>query len=420
MRKRTTSAAPIGDPVAVPARGRARGPRRRTVLGVALAALVGAAGPELGASPAVAAPPPFLGLVGPGAEDASSLAGAGLNAVVVQAAWDRAQPTAGAPLDRAHVAELRARIAEHRARGLSVVLDLGLQYTPAWVFRIPGARFVDQYGNAWSADVASGEEVADAVWNPRIRAAQASYVAALARALGRASTYAVRVGGLLTGELRLPGDVSGGAPVGSWWAFSPGAQASSPVPGHRPGVSAASPTADGLFLRHYLSSVVDYQDFLVRTVAGAFDGDLQLMYPSYGVRPGDEAAAVAVGLRRRASRYSELVQGVDFARLVQRVGVYRSHDARRRHVVYSTWLDGPEFGTSDRDASPVAYLARLARAVGAPVGGENTASSASDERALRRCQERARALGLAGLMWFHAPAGAAGSRIVAQLATTFR
>lgn len=354
------------------------------------------------ATPAAPAPAarPVVGVLGSDARTAPDVRVAGLTAVTLQVAWDAAQPVPGAGLDPGYVAQLRARIGAHQAQGLSVVLDTGLQYAPAWVLKLPDASFVDQFGTAHTATTESGENVPDAVWNPRVRSAQAAYLAALAAALGRTTFSAVRVGGLLTGELRFPRDAQGAIDAttgtGSWWAFSRYAQASSPVPGYRPGISKRDQAKDAKFLEHYLASLAAYQDFLVGATTAAFSGDLLLMYPSFGVRTGDRAGAVVASLSRAATRYSELVQGLDFSRLVARAATYPV-----RAVAYSTWLDGPEFGTSDGDLSPVAFLARQAAPLRLAVGGENSADSAEDVDALRLCQQRARALTLSHVFWFN-------------------
>ncbi|WP_106210522.1 hypothetical protein [Kineococcus rhizosphaerae] len=358
--------------------------------------------PTPGAAPAGPGPAvaKVVGVLGSDARTAPDLRAAGLTSVTLQVAWDAAQPTPGTGLDAGYVAQLRARIAAYRAQGLSVVLDTGLQYAPAWVLKLPDALFVDQFGTAHTATTESGENVPDAVWNPRVRSAQAAYLAALASALGRTTFSAIRVGGLLTGELRFPRDARGAVDAttgtGSWWSFSRNAQTSSPVPGYRPGISKRDQAKDAKFLEHYLSSLAAYQDFLVGATTAAFSGDLLLMYPSFGVRTGDRAGAVAAALSRKAVRYSELVQGLDFSRLVARAATYPV-----RAVAYSTWLDGPEFGPSDQDLSPVAFLARQAAPLNLAVGGENTADSAEDLDALRTCQQRAAALGLSHVFWFN-------------------
>jgi hypothetical protein len=341
-----------------------------------------------------------VGVLGSDARTAPDLAVEGLTSVTLQVAWDAAQPVAGRGLDADYVNQLRARISAYQAQGLSVVLDTGLQYAPAWVLNLPDARFVDQFGTAHEATTESGENVPDAVWNPRVRSAQSAYLAALAGALGRGTFSAVRVGGLLTGELRMPRDahaaIDATTGTGSWWSFSRNAQASSPVPGYRPGISKRDSVKDARFLEHYLASLAAYQDFLVAATSAVFSGDLLVMYPSYGVRTGDRAGAVAAALSRKAVRYSELVQGLDWSRLVPKLATYSA-----RTVAYSTWLDGPEFGSADGDLSPVAFIAKLAAPVAVAVGGENTADSAEDLAALRLCQDRARQLGLAAVFWFN-------------------
>jgi len=393
--------------------------RRHVLLaGISLGALVSAGPHRLATS--TTGPAPVVGVLGSDARTAPDLDDvAGLDAVTLQAVWDAAQPTADGALDTAYVAQLKARISAYQDQGLLVVLDPGLQYAPSWVLSLPDALFVDQFGTAHTSTVASGEHVPDAVWNPQVRSAQAAYLAALATALGRDTFSSVRVGGLLMGELRLPRDAQGAIDevtgTGSWWSFSRYAQSSSPVPGYRPGVSTRDADLDEQFLEHYLSSVAAYQDFLVGATTDAFTGEVIAMYPSYGVRPGDRAGAVAAGLSRASTRYAELVQGLDVERLVARLAAY----APVRAMAYSTWLDGPEYGTSDGDLSPVAHLAGLAAPLGIPVGGENTADSAQDLDALRLCRQRARDLGLAAVFWFNDVSVLGDADLARSLVQTF-
>lgn len=406
--------------------GHLRGLSRRSLIArstttAALATVAGWAAPTLAADAATPVVPRALGVIGSDAALAPQITAAGLDSVVVQVGWDAAQPAPGA-LDAAYVVSVQTRIKTYTRNGLKVILDPGTQYPPAWVQTIRNARFVDQYGNVFTADSASGENAVDAVWNSDVRSAQASYLKALATALGRSTFSAVRAGGLLTGELRLPYDVAAeDKAVGSWWGFSAGALAKTPAAGYRPGVSKASVTKDRAFLAWYLGSLADYQDFVVSTIAAAFDGDVHLLYPSFGVRPGDESEAVQAGLARSSTRYSELVQAVDYARLVARTKTYRSARPGRVFVVYSTWVDGPEFGSADQDSSPIAHLAKLAKATGASLGGENTADSATDLGQLALVQQRVKDLGLSTVLWFRdAEIFTGGSGIPGQLVRTFR
>lgn len=340
----------------------------------------------------------FVGLVNPRSLAPRDLVAKGYTTVVLQAGWDLAQPTAGGALDRAYIDALSAEYRSYRAAGLSVTLDPGLHYAPAWVLALPGARFVNQYGEQFQAPTTSGENAAAAIDNPEVQAAQAAYLGRLAAAFGRSAFAAVRVGGLLTGELRYPKGTSA-HPDDSFWAFSSTAQAASPVPGYRPGVSPRSADDDRAFLANYLRGMVAYQDFLTAAIGRVFSGDLLLMYPSFGIRPGDVDAAVKAGLDGSSVRASEVVQGVDFAALIARIPAYATQFPGRRVVAYTTWLDGARTGTSAQRLDPASYLVSLARPLGVPVAGENTADVNADASRLALCRRRAAAEGLIGWMW---------------------
>lgn len=370
-------------------------------------------------TPASAAEIAHVGVLNPTPQTATSLAASGITTVNLQLGWDAAQPSAGG-LNPYYLAEVRSAYTTYRTAGLRVVLDPGLQYPPEWVVALPNSRFVNQYGESFTATTASGENVVDGVWNPRVRDAQSRYLAALGSALGKRSFAAVRVGGLLTGELRYPRANEGGR-VDAWWAFGPLAQASSPVPGYRPGQAGRTAARDAAFVGYYLDSLVGYQDFLVKSTRAAFDGDLMLMYPSFGVRPGDQDGLVRSGLATTAVRYSEVVQGVDFARLVSRYPAYLKAGYGRtgRLIAYTTWLDGPQYSTEPTGLSPIGYLAHLAGPVSMPLGGENTASTASSTEALALSQQRARSLRLVALFWFNEPEPRENT-LLSQLARTFQ
>jgi hypothetical protein len=351
----------------------------------------------------------------------SAEAEAGLNMSLLSLLWSVAQPNPDGRLNMNYLNHLRVVARDFKSAGLGVTLDPGLQYPPKWVFELSGGtRFVNQYGDAYYAVPATGEDVPDAVFNVAVRMAQREYLAELGRVFGRDAFYAVRVGGLLTGELRFPAGLYRGHPD-SWWAFSPSAQAESPVPGYRPRLSRSDPHADSLFLGFYLASMARYQDFLANAVRNSFSGAREFMYPSFGVRPGDVTRALASRLSPSVARMSELYQGVDFASLVPRLPMYEAVDrSSGPAVAYTTWLDGPSFGPDADQESPVAYLAGLARQVGIPVAGENTQSSREDPVAMKLCATRAMRYGLIGVMWFNEQALFAGGPVdLAKLACTF-
>jgi hypothetical protein len=396
---------------------------RALIVGVAAlgtaAATMTVSAPAMAVTGAVAstaaAPLPFAGTLMTTASDARPDRGGGLTTAMLQVGWNDAQPVAGRGLDPGYLAQLRATYDADRAAGLQVTLDPGLQYAPAWVFTLDrhSTRFVDQYGNVWHGDL--GEDVPDAVHDPAVRTAEASYLALLAGAFGRTAFADVRAGGLLDGEMHLPPARYDGH-INDWWSFGYAAARSAAVPGYRPGISVNNAAKDTVFLTGYLGAMANYQDFIVESLARDFAADVEVLYPSFGVRPGDAGAAVHVGLDGDSVRSGELAMGMDAGVLVPRLPAERAA-ARTAHrlIAYSTWLDGPSFGTSGQAESPIAYLASYAEPRGIPLAGENTADSARSPAALTLCADLVRRYHLLGLMWFDDQAvNTAGTPVTAR------
>ena len=100
---------------------------------------------------------------------------------------------------------MRAKIANARSRSRGVVLDAGLQYPPARVFSLPGGtRFLDQFGDVYIGPAGSGNNIANAVTNPAVRAAEADYLRALSALIPGDLLGAVRTGGGPQGQLSYP------------------------------------------------------------------------------------------------------------------------------------------------------------------------------------------------------------------------
>jgi hypothetical protein len=327
----------------------------------------------------------------------------GLNMSLLTVEWSRAQPSHTRALDVEYICSLKDLILRYQSDGMHITLDPGLHYAPSWVFSLDGgSRFVNQYGDIYYALSASGENVPDAVYNPSVQQAQLGYLQGLGDALGRDTFSALRVGGLLTGELRYPrGSYEGHEDC--WWVFSKSAQAASPVPGYKPGISQHDKRAESSFISYYLSSIVRYQDFLASAFSNSFDGAvLEFLYPSYGIRPDDVVEALANQLAPSGVRMSEIYQGTDFAALINQLPFYAASASHMGPMMaYTTWLDGPSFGSSARKECPVAYIASLAKPLGISVAGENTQSSRSDPVAMDLCISRVKQYGLMGIMWFN-------------------
>lgn len=330
----------------------------------------------------------------------AALREAGVGATVLELAWSRWQPEAGRT-DQAYVEQARARLAALRSAGMAVALDLGMQYPPAWVQALPNARFRNQFGEDY-VDPAPGKNVVDAVFNAALRERQAAYVGQVFAALGH-DIALVRLGWGWYSELNFPHAVHGGR-KNCYWAFGDLAQGRAPglppgvppcpVPGWKPGEASPDHDSARRFANWYVDALRDYHDWQIATVRALHPGRLAMLYPSWGVRPGQFDAAIARDLDgSQEAQHGDLAMGEYWPRMVAGIrdpGV----------VVYSTWLDAPFGDDRSQDPAqwcPMRWLASLAAPRGLAVAGENTGNN--DAAALRRCVERSRELNLLGCFW---------------------
>jgi hypothetical protein len=338
------------------------------------------------------APPPtagtWFGVLQATAPRAAQERAAGVTVGSLELNWSSYEPAPG-QFDAGYIAQQRSRMDGLRAAGLSVVLDAGLQYPPGWVFNVDGnTRFVNQYGDVWHAGIS--EDVPNAVFDGNVRSAEAAYIARVAADFGD-NFYAIRAGGLLQNELRYP-------PAGfnghgnSYWAFDANAQAHSPVAGWRPGQAGSAQATS--FLNYYLNALTDFQTWLAGTYRAHFASAwLQLLKPSWGMRPGDFEAAVAANLdgSTKAAGWGTLAMGLDWERQVNAIG--------DPHVqLYGSWMERGDDGTTATTMGPTHYLATLGAARGIRTAGEN-ADPGDSAAMMSTVVQRARAWNLVGLMW---------------------
>jgi hypothetical protein len=341
-------------------------------------------------APAPPSGPMFFGVLQATAQHAGEERAAGITVGELELNWSAYEPGPG-QFDAGYAAQQRARMDGLRAAGLNVVLDVGLQYPPGWVFGIDGnTRFINQYGDVWHAGIS--EDVPNAVFNGGVRNAEAAYIARVAADFGD-NFYAVRAGGLLQNELRYPAATYNGH-GNSYWAFDGNAQAHSPVPGWRPGQAGQAQAA--AFIDYYLQSLTDYQGFLLGTYRSRFPSAwVQLLKPSWGLRPGDVEQAVARNLdgSTSAAGWGTLSMGLDWQRQVKAV-----NDS---HVqLYCSWMERGDDGGTPNTMGPGHYLATLGAAKGLRTVGEN-ADPGDGAAMMTTVVQRARAWGLAGVMWLH-------------------
>ena len=362
-----------------------------TTVAASVATVVAALGP-LHATTARAATAPFFGVLEASGSHATDEAAAGISVAELALNWSAYQPAPG-QVSGSYVTSMRNRLQQLRSAGLNVVLDVGMQYPPAWIFSVDAnTRFVNQYGDVWHSSLS--QDVPNSVFDQNVRNYQAAYIAQVAADFGDVF-YAVRAGGLLQDELRYP-DASYNGHSNCYWAFDAGAQSQSPVPGWVPGQPDS--TNAGQFLNWYLQSITDYSNWLVSTYRSHFPSPwLQVLYPSWGLRPGDTDAAVARDLDGSTppAGWGTLAEGLDWTRQI--------NSLPDSHVqVYGTWMERGDDGSTANTLAPTHYLATLGAARGLPAVGEN-ASTGDDVTMMTTVVQRTRDWGLAGLMWLDEP-----------------
>lgn len=334
---------------------------------------------------------------------ASQMHAAGVTIATIEVGWDRCEPRQGV-WNRAYFAETKAKMQKLRAAKQEIVLDLGVQYPPAWVFDLPYARFVNQYDATYDSAEA-GKNVPNAVFNQAVRACQAAYMARVFQELGT-NFHHVRLGGGWYGELHFP-PATFKEQKNCYWAYDALAQGRAPglaaglrpcpVPNWKPGEPSAQHRAASLFANWYLNALQNYHDWQIATARRFYSGPLAMLYPGWGVRPGQLDGAIAGDLDGTTSveQNGELQAGGDFARFVASV---RDPNV----IVYTTWIDAPFGDDASREPAqwtPAHWLAYLAAAnpLDLPKMGENTGSN--DVLALQRSVQRMRAYNLRGIMW---------------------
>jgi len=306
---------------------------------------------------------------------------AGARAVVVGIGWDSAEPQEG-KFNAIYLQSLKDKIEMFRSGGKCIVLDLGVQYPPSWIFSLPTARFIDQYGESFAAASGSGDCGVNLVYNDEMRNRFDAYLAHLFHELGN-NFYAIRLGGGRYGELGYPINVYEHH-TNCYWAFDPIAQGKQPglpsgmrvcpVPGWKPGEGSMNHESARQFINWYMESLQNYHDWQIATLRKYFSGPLFMLYPSTGgLRPGQLAAAINDDANGSTGpeKTGEVGRGYDMARYIAGI-------KDPQVVVYSTWIDGfdgsDDISPDPKRWNPAHYLASLAVAHQPPlmVGGENT------------------------------------------------
>jgi len=288
---------------------------------------------------------------------------------MMELSWATYEPVEGR-FDAAYGDELRGRLAELRGHGMRVTLALGMHFTPAWIFRYPDSRFVDQRGRT--------SEEANLVFNQALRTKAERYLTRIDRDLGLKNFWAVRLTSGGHQEVVYPGD-------GTYWAFDENAQGGSnrpptmepnPLPGWQPGNRSVSTSEVQRWADWYVHGLDDVVAWQMRVITSlGFHGYYQVLTPGSGTRPDGYARDVA----------DYLPDGVTGVGAVWH-RFYADLPDKRNVVAYVSSLADGSGGddsckTGDRtkaitdraanDWSAARWIARLARQYGLLLSGEN-------------------------------------------------
>lgn len=332
------------------------------------------------AHPALAAVEPRWGMMGGyGGISLSDLHGRGVRVVVVEMEWTRAEPERGAS-DRDYFREVRREAREYRRAGFRVVLNFGLHHAPEWLLDKPDMRFVNQYGDTYTAS-----DEPNLIFAKRYRKFGERYIRNVFNRLGT-RFIAVRVGGGHWGELQYPQVFgSDGRLKNYYWAFDDSADRKNPVPRWRPGDPSPNNEARK-FINWYLGALTNYQNWQIRTVRKYYPGTIAVLYASWGLRKGDLKEAIGTNLDGSSSPEvnGEVQRGYAHARHIRAVRV-------RNVAAWGTWAD---------KAGTISWLAPIADRNGLLKMGEN--SGGDDESKMDVATDAARDYGLSLFVWVRA------------------
>ena len=301
----------------------------------------------------------------------------GVRAVLVEASWAAAERSPGR-FDHAYLEQLITQVRTYRSMGFKVALNYGLQDAPDWLMKLPGARFVNQYGTAYT-----DARVPDLIFNTTLRSFAQAYTKKILDLLGPL-VYLVRVGGGYQGELDYPPPVSG-EPVDQYWAYGPVAQRSAPEPGWRPCTRGRPGTARA-FLTWYLASLLDYQQWQIQSVRNVYQGQIAILYPGVGFTAAQERQALSDNLcgRTVAEQAGAFARGLDQADQVSAL-------SGPGLLPYSTGVDNPV---------DIDQLGQLAAQHHLQLAGEN--KGFNDAAEMKSAVQGARRWHLTSFFWIRA------------------
>jgi hypothetical protein len=340
------------------------------------------------------------------ASRAGQEAAAGIRVVELELGWDHYEPRDGV-FSASYAAEARKRLTAMRAAGMQVVLGVGLQYPPAWVFNYPNSRYKDQWGHSAGA-------IVNLTWNQVLRKKAAAYIARINADLGLNSFAAIRIGNGGLAESVFPQE---GA-LGSFWAYDGNAQIATPFRGWKPGSRtwrgvAFTTRQVSRWYDWYVGSLADTLNWQLEAYRSlGFSGDLQVLMPGQGVRPLDYTRAIRGYLGGAGDQNRTVGRGAAWDRVLAKL------TNRNRVVAYVSSIADGSGGddlcqSGDRGVAPSSstvmawsatrWISYLADRLGLAKNGENPGPGDVRQYSvvMSVAARQMASCGLQGLMWAH-------------------
>jgi hypothetical protein len=343
---------------------------------------------------------------------------ANVRVVELEIGWDLYEPQDGV-FNTNYSNQVKQKLQAFQAAGMKVVLGVGLQYPPSWVFNYPNSRYVNQFGTH------SGE--LNLTFNQTLRQRAERYIARVAQDLGPSNFWAIRIGsgGLI--EALYP-DEWDGVNWHSYWAYDAAAQTGaglpatvpvSPYPGWKPGQTqyngrSFSTSQVQQWYDWYLGAMVDGINWQIATYKRlGFTGYLQVLMPGIGSRPSEHSPAINNHLNGAGDGNGTMGRAAVWHQVLGAL------NDRQNVVAYiSSMADGS--GNNDlcqpTDAtvsltdpivetwSATRWISYLANRYGMPRMGENPGRSPTNgygKTMMETAAQQMKACGFQGLMWAH-------------------
>lgn len=355
---------------------------------------------------------------------------AGVRAAEMEIGWDWYEPRDGVFSDvnspGSYAYQMKREFRAFRAAGLKVILGIGLQYSPGWVFNYRDSHYMNQYG-------ARAPGYPNLTFSQALRRKAEEYIARVNRDLGLNNFWAVRVGSGPQVETLLPEETAGGHANG-YWAYDAAAQGAdanrpssippNPYPGWRPGSRTYngqpfSAAQVGQWADWYLGALMDGVNWQLATYRNlGYGGYLHVLMPGWGNRPGEYAAAVGGYLDGTGDSLQTMGRGAvwdrDIAKIADRTNVVidvssvSDNSSQSAAIIGANLCQAGDVGVDVNDPqvmqwSSTRWISYNAHRYGMPTIGENPDPEAVVGRYnVQMMQDAVRLVqscGMQGLLW---------------------